>query len=403
MASYPLNKERKNYSRLCQAIVDLCTDILRDILSRKVQPIVLKKELTKCSDIQSAGFKPQDRVHINNAFTAGSYRDFDITLLYQILRIVYTQDLRDTLMANVDPVQIETAVQNCPALSSDQRTRLTPDEMVTVKHTENTKSYAHFKNGLLHKLHEHLCPNSSVIIHPTKPWGFTPDQGAVTLGDDIERIRIMRNKVYGHITTTEVSDADFNKYWKSLEEIMERLDNHLSSHYKEALDKIRVSSLDLQAEEKYFDQIRKLSEGISDIERNVCKVESRLDTAISEFQSEATGIKGKVETLQENQERMSRDVGNLTTVVDTFKEKQEKITSDVTDLKTIVDTVKDEHNKVENNVAGLKDDIEKLEDKVKQSIEQTTSKREEMEMVTATLETNVRQLENVAKGKIMSQ
>lgn len=52
--------------------------------------------------------------------------------------------------------------------------------------------------------------NSIDIQKPSKGWGRTPDENDRSIGDDIERVRIYRNKIC-HENSFEMTTAEFNK------------------------------------------------------------------------------------------------------------------------------------------------------------------------------------------------
>lgn len=76
--------------------------------------------------------------------------------------------------------------------------------------------------SFLHKLIRWACH----IIPPTRTgWGGDkiPARECTTLGDDLERMRIIRNKVCAHIHSTEVEENLFEKYLSISRGICERL------------------------------------------------------------------------------------------------------------------------------------------------------------------------------------
>ncbi|KAJ8316462.1 hypothetical protein KUTeg_006476 [Tegillarca granosa] len=202
----------------------------------------------------------------------------------------------------------------------------------------------------------HLCPSSSSasLVHPTKSWGQNPDPGDTTLGDDIERIRIFRNTVYGHVYTTEVSDAEFKRQWTTLENITIRIDNYLGSAYKKSLDDIKVSSLDLEAEKKFFDQIKKLAE---ELEKNKSEVDVKVNTVKNEMEGEITCLKTDITSVTEKQSDMSSDIVGLKTDLATVSETQGEMSSDIVGLKTDLATVSETQGKMSSDIVGLKNDI----------------------------------------------
>lgn len=69
--------------------------------------------------------------------------------------------------------------------------------------------------------------NTINILPPTRGWGETPDANDKRKADDIERIRIYRNKI-SHENSSEMSTNDFNK--SALDLIWVRLNIILQRH-----------------------------------------------------------------------------------------------------------------------------------------------------------------------------
>lgn len=45
----------------------------------------------------------------------------------------------------------------------------------------------------------------------------------MTIGDDIERIRLFRNKHYAHADSAEITDSDFTDLWKEGKSLIHRI------------------------------------------------------------------------------------------------------------------------------------------------------------------------------------
>lgn len=56
--------------------------------------------------------------------------------------------------------------------------------------------YSKFDVTLLYTLIRNLHPSS--LRKPTRGWGSEPRNNDITIGDDIERLRLLRNYHYGH-------------------------------------------------------------------------------------------------------------------------------------------------------------------------------------------------------------
>ena len=123
------NKDRTRFFKLCLVIIDELTQILRDLLSKEVSPTQIYNKVNLSNNLNT--LRPQQILVIMNAQNDG-YRDFDISLLYMLLR--------------------------------------------------------------------NVCQN---IPPPSQGWGKVsnmPSPNEVTVGDDIERIRLIRNNLFGHIS-----------------------------------------------------------------------------------------------------------------------------------------------------------------------------------------------------------
>ena len=67
-----------------------------------------------------------------------------------------------------------------------------------------------------------MCPSVAV---PSNGWGKQPTSTSqTTIGDDVERMRELRNNVYGHASSTGIPDPDFRGYLKSIQDICSRMD-----------------------------------------------------------------------------------------------------------------------------------------------------------------------------------
>nr|XP_022308598.1 uncharacterized protein LOC111114544 [Crassostrea virginica] len=89
--SFSLTKAAENYCRLCQLIVTVCSDLLRLILSRYIDPANLRQELDKNKGKLQNIIKNNEQRQLLYPAPAGSSvkaQDLDLTLLYTILRNV---------------------------------------------------------------------------------------------------------------------------------------------------------------------------------------------------------------------------------------------------------------------------------------------------------------------------
>lgn len=108
-------------------------------------------------------------------------------------------------------------------LNIDQwRSCCSSDLTAVVYHYPN---YKDFDVTLLYKLIRHLCPS----LEPTNKWGNKPTRKDLSVGDDIERIRELRNACFAHTESAEISNDDFEELWKAAKSILFRLQQFTTS------------------------------------------------------------------------------------------------------------------------------------------------------------------------------
>ena len=61
-----------------------------------------------------------------------------------------------------------------------------------------------------------LFRNICGLTAPAAGWDALPPDSDTSIADNIARIKFYRNKVYGHITTTEIDDDEFEKLWEKI-------------------------------------------------------------------------------------------------------------------------------------------------------------------------------------------
>ena len=112
-----------------------------------------------------------------------------------------------------------------------------------------------FDISLLCKLLREICSLTS----PATGWKHLPNITDHSLGADLVRIRIYRNKIYGHNHTMEVTDADFEKLWMEISEALLRIASSISSakrdEWKNSIEKFFHEPLTPDAK-KYVDELR---------------------------------------------------------------------------------------------------------------------------------------------------
>lgn len=108
---------------------------------------------------------------------------------------------------------------------------------------------------LLYTLLRNICN-----IKPlTKKWGNSPNQCDSSLGACIDRIRLMRNSIYGHLKTGSIEDVDFKIYWTDLKTNIVEIEKQLlvGNYYELKVDELLSCELSSSAKQ-YVEEFKQL-------------------------------------------------------------------------------------------------------------------------------------------------
>lgn len=79
--------------------------------------------------------------------------------------------------------------------------------------------YNKFDVTLLYRLIRNLC----TTLKPSKDRGKEPKTTDLKIGDDIERIRLFRNKHYAHAESAKIPDSEFTDLWNEGKSFIHRI------------------------------------------------------------------------------------------------------------------------------------------------------------------------------------
>lgn len=117
----------------------------------------------------------------------------------------------------------------------------------------NRGNYSNFDIPLLYVLLRNIC---SIPQHRLK-WGNTPSPTDRSLSANIERMRLVRNKYYGHATHFAIQDTEFINQWNELFSIVKELEAYIgsSTDYQDAVTELKSCSMDQEVEQKFIDRL----------------------------------------------------------------------------------------------------------------------------------------------------
>ena len=174
--------------------------------------------------------------------------------------------MRDILFFHIKPAVIMSHILTSNYFRNHP---LNPHQMSVLANTSSKGDYSDCDVTLVYSLIRN-CGPTSTALRPTSGWGKHVNTVDISLGDDIERIRIIRNEIYGHIATTALSDNIYNQYMTELQVICRRMDTtHAglllsptprTQTYSQMLRDIQVVCMDPEMEARYTEELRRMKE-----------------------------------------------------------------------------------------------------------------------------------------------
>lgn len=236
--------------------------------------------------------------------------------------------LRDVLLKTIQPDTLAIFLQNNLALINnlklrkvlfqDQYDLLTKVPVVEPEELDIT---------LLCSIFRGLCK-----ITPTNGWQTPPGPTDQGLGDDIYRLRTIRNTIYGHTTTTRVPTVDFQTLWTELEQLVIRLAKFGTTKKQQTISvriaAVRSQDLDPESTTKESVEIlsrwKKQDEETWDlIKKQLAKHDEQLETQVEHLGKQKEQLEKQEKQLGTHGEQLEKQAQQLEEYDKTFK-KQDK-------------------------------------------------------------------------------
>ncbi|XP_062602362.1 uncharacterized protein LOC134264073 [Saccostrea cucullata] len=196
---------------------------------------------------------------------------------------VLNQAYRDILEMEVPPSDIEKKAKASPVYK-----RFRPEQEQLLLDAK-LLGYKNFDISLTYTLIRNIC---SKIPKPTKgKWGEEPAAGEETVGDDVERIRSIRNGLTAHVSSAFTPQTEFNNTWMTMTNICQRLETYTGKKYLDNLNSIH--KLTLNDEDAILAIIEKVNKEQHDILK---KVMSNMQKLMSDMRE----VKSDVKILKQN-------------------------------------------------------------------------------------------------------
>ncbi|XP_062604840.1 uncharacterized protein LOC134266639 [Saccostrea cucullata] len=164
---------------------------------------------------------------------------------------VLSQVYRDILEMEVLPSLVYTKVKALPNFYK----RLRPEQeklLIDAKHS----GYKNFDISLTYTLIRNICSTTKIPKPTKRKWGGEPAAGEVTVGDDIERIRSIRNGLTAHVSSASTPQKEFDDTWLLMSDICKRLETFTGKKYLDKLNNIQKLTLKEEDENDIIEKVK---------------------------------------------------------------------------------------------------------------------------------------------------
>ncbi|VDI38292.1 Hypothetical predicted protein [Mytilus galloprovincialis] len=201
--------------------------------------------------------------------------------------------LRELLFIKEPPHLLEAHLNNNSYLSRNLRAH----EWNIIR-TVRTNQYDEFDVPLMYK----IIRNLNLVPRPTQGWdNQTPPLATeMTVGDDIERIRRIRNEVV-HRGNTNVQDPELAKYFSVFKDLASRLEISLVLSNREFVSKIEnveTCCIDNDTQQLYIRRLKELAENETQLVQSVAKVQKDLASLGLKITSNVSKLTGEIDEIK---------------------------------------------------------------------------------------------------------
>ncbi|XP_062611432.1 uncharacterized protein LOC134273260, partial [Saccostrea cucullata] len=119
-----------------------------------------------------------------------------------------------------------------------------------------------------------LLRNVTKLPAHSQGWGNDPDTTDRSVSANMERIRFIRNKHYGHAVEIGIPDADYQNEFMNIRKIAEDVDIYFGgTKYQKSVDFIKTDTMDAEQEMKWIKQLAIFESVVSNVEENTKEIQ----------------------------------------------------------------------------------------------------------------------------------
>ncbi|XP_062587640.1 uncharacterized protein LOC134249288 [Saccostrea cucullata] len=178
--------------------------------------------------------------------------------------------MRDVLLNEVPTTDLSRRVKNW--IKSEKRNPLNKSQTDLLFPPQSNIYGGNYSDMDISLLYILLRNVTNLPAH-NQGWGNDPDPTDRSVSANMERIRLIRNKHYGHAVEIGIPDADFQSEFMIISKIAEDVDIYFGvSKHQESVDFIKREKMDPEQEMKWIKQLTIIESLVSDVEENTREI-----------------------------------------------------------------------------------------------------------------------------------
>ena len=259
--------------------------------------------------------------------------------------------LRNCLYYHIKPALIMSYVLTSKYFNKHP---LNTHQIAALGNASSKGDYSECDITLVYTLLRNLTATSSTL-RPTAGWGKLP-VATCNMGDDIERIREIRNDIYGHAASTELPDALYNAKMNELKDICSRMDTvHKGllmsptprlQTYTQTLIDIQVMCMDPAMEDRYKHELKRMKETDKETRELFQEFKDDLNRDVASVSKEQDNLKSDLATVKNQQNVLASNIKtDLATVRKLQRHLEKHVQADMT-------TIRSEQTDITSTVQG---------------------------------------------------
>ena len=175
---------------------------------------------------------------------------------------IFSKILRVIMRSNIAPEALHRHIIVQKKKNPSVFDKMTLEERKSL-YTLSNRTYDNIDFTTSYKLMRSLMSSLLLLDAPAQGWGRPPTNADVTISDDVERLRFMRNEIV-HRLKADIDLTEMNNYFSNIVHIARRIDTYLcklpdQGFVREVLN-FQTHSMDPEMEQKYYRDLKDIED-----------------------------------------------------------------------------------------------------------------------------------------------